>query len=126
MPGEHGSVIHLVMHRMESRHFAVTERAKESSSDGLAWDQIPEAINVRGSRFALAIKNLREEKFELPLERTCVALGNQRGRRGDLYVQGRVDKACLEVVDDSAAETHEPAEIGLVAELVEPYAVFVR
>jgi hypothetical protein len=121
-----GGVIHLVMQPMESRHFAVPERAEEFSPDALNWDPIPQAISVRGSRYALSIKDLREEEFELPLARTRVAIGNQLGRRGDLYVQGRVDKACLEVVGEPVADEREPVEIGLVAELVTPYAVFVR
>jgi hypothetical protein len=123
---QRGGVIHLVMQPMESRHFAVPERAEEFSSDGLKWDPIPQAINVRGSRYALAIRDLREEKFELPLAHTRVAIGNQLGRRGDLYIQGRVDKACLEVIDKPVADEREPVEIALVAELVDPYAVFVR
>lgn len=123
---QRGGVIHLVMQPMVSRHFAVEERAEELSRDAVNWDPIPREINVRGSRYALAIKDLREERFELSLGRTRVAIGNQQGRRGDLYVQGRVDKACLEVVDAPVADEREPVEIGLVAELVEPYAVLVR
>jgi hypothetical protein len=123
---ERGGVIRLVMQPMVSRHFAVPERASKLSRDGLEWEEIPREINVRGSRYALAIKELREERFELPLARTRVAIGNQLGRRGDIYVQGRVDKACLEVVGDPVADEPEPVEIGLVAELVDPYAVFVR
>ncbi len=123
---QRGGVIHLVMQPMESRHFAVPERAEEFSRDGLKWDPIPKEINVRGSRYALAIKDLREEEFELPLARTRVAIGNQLGRPGDLYIQGRVDKACLEVVGEPVPDEREPVEIGLVAEIVDPYAVFVR
>jgi hypothetical protein len=123
---QRGGVIHLVMKPMESRHFAVTERAQELSRDGMSWESIPSGINVVGSRYALAIKELREEKFELPLAHTRVAIGNQLGRRGDLYIKGRVDKACLEIIDEPVTEEGEPIEIGLVAELVDPYAVFVR
>lgn len=124
---QRGGVIHLVMQPMESRHFAVPERAEAFSRDGLKWELIPREINVVGSRYALAIKELREEKFELPLAHTRVAIGNSLGRRGDRYITGRVDKACLEVVGDRIDEENERvAEIGLVAELVDPYAVFVR
>jgi len=121
-----GGTIHLVMQPMESHHFAVTERADEMSHDGLNWEPIPEGINVIGSRYALAIKDLHEDKFGLPLAHTRVAIGNSVGRRGDLYVQGRVDKACLEVVDEPVAEEPAPIAIEFVADLVEPYAVFVR
>ena len=125
---QHGHVIYLCMHPMQSHHFAVTERAKEFSSDGVNWEPIPEEINVIGSRFALAIKDLHDESFELPLADTTVAIGNSKGRRGDRYIQGRVDKGCLEVTDHSEVEDPEARtiEIGLVAELVDPFAVFVR
>jgi hypothetical protein len=124
-----GETIHLVMHPMVSNHFAVTTRAGEMSTDGQEWTPIPDPVNVLGSRYALAIATLEPVEFELPLSQTRVALGNSRGRRGDEYIQGRVDKAIFEVVDgptdDDGAE-REAEQIGLVAELVEPFAVFVR
>lgn len=127
-----GETIHLVMHPMVSNHFAVTARAAEMSIDGREWQQIPDAINVVGSRYALAITDLQRVEFALPLSQTRVAVGNSRGRRGDEYIQGRVDKAVLEVVGDSldgqdVEHSARPVEeIGLVAELVDPFAVFVR
>lgn len=126
-----GEAIHLVMQPMQSNHFAVTERADEMSTDGVDWVPIPESINVLGSRFALAIKALEPVEFSLPLSQTRVAMGNQRGRRGDEYIKGRVDKAVLEVVDGDESvgpelDDRPPIDIGLVAELVSPYAVFVR
>lgn len=126
-----GQTIHLVMQPMQSNHFAVTARAEEMSADGVSWDPIPKPIDVVGSRFALAIKGLHETQLELPLGHTRVAAGLKRGRRGDMYIRGRVDKAVLEIVDEDDLELPEAAEatvkqIGLVAELVAPYAVFVR
>lgn len=124
-----GEVIYLCMHPMTSHHFAVTKRATEYSADGVEWTEIPEAINVIGSRYALAIKDLRNEDFDLPLSRTRVAVGTSIGRRGDEYISGRVDKACLEIGPEvPEAGEHGPAivKIGLVAELVEPFAVIVR
>ena len=81
-----------------------------------------------GSRYALPIKNLRREDFYLSLASTKVAIGNSLGRVGSQYVAGRVDKACLEATADPIAEPGEEstAHIGLVAEMVSPYAVFVR
>lgn len=127
-----GEAIHLVMEPMVSSHFAMPVRAEEMSMDSLEWEPIPEPINVLGSRFALAVKDLKPVQFELPLSHTRVAAGNQRGRRGDEYVMGRVDKAVLEIVEDdpqddgSEAEKRPPVPIGLVAEIVKPYAVFLR
>lgn len=124
-----GEAIHLVMHPMLSNHFAVTARAEEMSPDGHDWKPIPAPINVLGSRYALAIAALQPVEFALPLSQTRVAVGNSRGRRGDEYIQGRVDKAVLEVVDeptDGEAADRPAEEIGLVAEVIEPFAVFVR
>jgi hypothetical protein len=124
-----GEEIHLIMKPMVSNHFAVSVRAKEMSTDGISWQRIPDPINVLGSRYALAIDELEVTEFELPLGHTRVAVGTSRGRRGDEYIKGRVDKAVLEVVeaDSSLGEVPEAtASIGLVARLVPPYAVFVR
>ncbi len=119
--------IYLVMHPMVSRHFAVTERAEEFSADGVHWQKVPRAIDVIGSRYALAIESLEEADFELPLSQTRVAVGNSVGRRGDHYIKGRVDKACLEMVDQPVdADEAQSMYIQLVAKLVEPHAVLLR
>lgn len=121
-----GGVIYLCMQPMESRHFAIPDRATEYSVDGLRWERIAPAINVRGSRYALAIKSLHTEEFDLPLQRTRVAIGTSAGRPGSQYVRGRVDKACLEVADGAITDVPLQVRIGLTAEVIEPYAVIVR
>ena len=123
-----GNVIYLCMQAMTSRHYAVPERAKEFSSDGIHWQEIPGPINVLGSRYALAIKDLHYEHLELPLERTKVACGMSLGRPGSQYLKGRVDKACLEVTEAEVQKgvARVPVEVAAVAELVEPFAVLVR
>ena len=88
------------MHPMDSKHFAHPIRADEFSVDGIKWEIIPAAISVLGSRYALVIKNLRKDNFDLPLDLTQVALGNSMGATGSNYIRGRVDKACLQVVGD--------------------------
>lgn len=125
---QRGQVIYLCMEEMESHHFASQIRADQFSIDGIEWKDIHPAINVLGSRYALAIKELRKEEFELPLAQTRVALGTSEGREGDRYVSGRVDKACLKVTDSvgNTASDRKVIQIRLVAELVEPYAVFLR
>jgi len=125
---ERGNQIHLCMEEMESNHFAVSERATQFSEDGIDWLEIPPEIHVIGSRYALAIRGLEQRSLELPLAQTEVAIGNSKGRRGDRYIKGRVDKACLEVVEpaETGDDSGPVVEIGLVAQLVEPYAVIVR
>jgi hypothetical protein len=125
---EKGETIYLCMQPMDSKHFAPSVRAEEFSVDGISWKPIPAGINVTGSRYAVVIKDLRLENFELPLGRTRVTLGNNMGAAGSKYISGRVDKACLEIVDSApgAESETESRHIGLVAEIVKPYAVFVR
>src|SRR6202049_5017054 len=57
---QRGQVIYLCMQPMESSHFAEPIRAADFSVNGIDWQPIHLAINVRGSRYALAIKNLRK------------------------------------------------------------------
>lgn len=121
--------IYLCMEEMESRHFAEPKRADQYSADGLEWADVPQPINVLGSRYALVLEELRITKFDLSLARTRVAIGNQQGKLGSAYISGRVDKACL-VVESIPPFDGEPTpsskRIGLVAKLKSPYAVFLR
>lgn len=125
-----GHPIHLVMEEMNSNHFAEPLCAAEFSVDNLNWQEIPQDIQVRGSRYALKIGNLREVADELPLDSTRVAIGPTQGRLGSRYIQGRVDKACLEVLaaPEILNEDNEKSvrPINLVADLLPPYAVFLR
>lgn len=127
---ERGQPIHLVMEAMESNHFAEPLCAAEASSDGINWFEIPKEIEVRGSRFALKISSLAETDLVLPLQQTVVPVGPSKGRTGSRYVKGKVDKACLQVLEQ-AELSNEPTEkferkISLIAELADPYAVFLR
>lgn len=132
---ERGQTVYLCMHPMNSKHFAHPVRADEFSIDGIRWDIIPKNINVLGSRYALVIKNLRKDNFDLPLGLTQVALGNSMGSLGSSYIKGRVDKACLQIIGNSGEtgiegagepETEAARHIELVAELADPYAVYLR
>src|SRR6266496_151142 len=111
-----GGVIYLCMQEMESTHFAEPIRADEWSTDGIEWSDFPEVIEVRGSRYALVIQNLRQTEMELVLDNTKVALGNSMGARGNKYIRGRVDKACLEVADGAVENPEKVVRIGLVAD----------
>ena len=124
-----GGVIYLCMQEIDSKHYAEQIRADQFSTDGRGWENIPSGINVLGSRFALAIKNLHKEEFGLPLSRTRVAIGNSTGRAGNRYIRGRVDKACLEITDEGEVSPDPDKDIipiKLVAELCSPYAVHLR
>jgi hypothetical protein len=120
--------IYLCMQPMDSKHFAEPLRASKFSMDGVHWEEVPAPINCKGSRYALIIKELREEHFDIALPNTRVALGNSMGRPGNAYIAGRVDKACLVAQEGIDAEENDEQRIhiGLVAEIHDPFAVFVK
>lgn len=126
---QQGRPIHLVMEEMDSKHDAMPACSAEFSIDNKVWQPIPKPIEVRGSKFALAINNLRIADETLLLHQTKVAVGPNKDRIGNLYIGGQVDKACLEVIDEpvlinNAAKSEKT--IGLIADLVAPYAVFLQ
>jgi hypothetical protein len=124
---QRGGTIFLCMEPIDSNHFADPIRADEYSIDGYNWESVHPSINACGSRYALVIDGLDEEEFKLPLAQTQVAWGNSKGANGDRYIRGRVDKGCLEIVPESAdAANGRVVNIGLVAKIVKPYAVFLR
>lgn len=122
--GSVGPIV-LAMQPMTSNHFAEPVRADEYSEDGVKWKPVPKGINCRGSRYALLVDSLDEVDELVDLSRTRVAIGPSRGKVGANYIQGRVDKACLEVTDEPAGEP-KLVQIGLRANVVAPYAVFLR
>lgn len=124
-----GEPIHLCMEEMVSNHFGEPLSAAEQSADGQRWERIPNEIDVRGSRYALVIEALHQDRFLLPLERTRVPVGPSSGRLGSRYVKGKVDKACLEVLAEAERVNEEDRNerpIRFVATLRPPYAVFLR
>ena len=115
----------LAMQPMTSNHFAEPIRAEEYSDDGVHWGLVPPGINCVGSRFALVIDSLLEVDDTIDLGTTRVGVGPSLGRAGSAYIQGRVDKACLEVTDQLIGEPRLMA-IGYRANILKPYAVYLR
>lgn len=123
---EKGTPLVLYMQAMESKHRADRIRAGEYSVDSISWEPIPHGINVYGSRFAICIDSLDSVEQQIDLAKSHVALGLSQGKRGDKYVQGRVDKACLVADDTSVIADRDEHPINLIAQVVAPFAVFVR
>jgi hypothetical protein len=123
---EAGRDVFLVMHKMDSKHFAEPKAAEEYSTDGVNWDRVPKGIVVKGSRYALVLEDLAEVQEELDLNAVEVAVGPSRGRGGAAYIKGRVDKACFQIANPRTASLREVKQIDLVAKLAQPYAVLLR
>jgi hypothetical protein len=124
-----GEEVLIIMQKMNSKHAAPAEIAKEYSDDGVNWQPIPKGIEVRGSRYALVLDELREDDFELDLGDLEVGVGPSRGKRGDRYLLNQNDKGCFlftERVIPVAPDERIIKPIKLVARVKSPFAVFVR
>jgi hypothetical protein len=124
-----GEEVLIIMQKMNSKHTAPPEVAKEYSDDGVNWQPVPEGIEVRGSRFALVLDELRIEEFPIDLGELEVGVGPSRGRRADKYLMNQADKGCFLYMPRAtpvAPEERILKPIGLVARVKAPYAVFVR
>lgn len=123
-----GQQVYLCMHEMVSKHYADPVRAEEYSVDGVTWKKVPKQINVLGSRYALVLESFEKTAFDVSLAHTKVGVGMRQGRAGVDYIQGRVDKACLEVTSEPLAPraADKVLKIDVAARLAQPYAVLLR
>jgi len=121
-----GRVVQLAMHRMNSNHLADPKLSKDYSDDGVVWRPVPKGIQVLGSKYALVLGSLEEANFELDLDSIRVACGASQGRLASDYIRGHVDKGCFEIGEPTGNGIAHPVRIGLVAKLIEPYAVFLK
>lgn len=124
-----GSEILIIMQKMNSKHDDPPEVAKQYSDDGVNWQPIPKGIEVRGSRFALVLDELKLEEFDVDIGDLQVGVGPNRGRRADKYLIGQADKGCFVYSPREvpiAPEEKIIKHIGLVARVKPPFAVFVK
>ena len=103
-----------------------SEWATEISEDGKVWEPIPSGVHIKGSRYAIVCKCLQEVDGEIDLASYEVAVGSRRGMRLSEYIRHRVDKGCAFQTCKPRLDRVKPVTISYVAEIVEPYAVFVR
>ena len=122
-----GKEIYIVMEEIDSHHPRTDIIAKEYSEDGIDWKPIPKGIEVRGSRYAVVLDELKVGDLDLDLKNYKVALGPSMGRVAAQYVKGRVDKACI-LTNDSpmGSSDSDVKKIKLAAKIKKPFAVFTR
>lgn len=119
----------IIMEKMNSKHDAPPEVAKEYSDDGVNWKPIPPGIEVRGSRYALVLDQLQTQEFDLDLRELQVGVGPNRGRVANTYIVGQADKGCFIYMpprDPFPPDPKATKHIGVVAKVKAPYAVLVR
>lgn len=125
-----GNGIFLVMEPIISNADPDIVPAKQYSEDGVLWKPIPSGILVTGSRYALVLGEISPVDFEIDLRAFSVGVGPSRGKSAEKYIQGRIDKACLQRSDHPLKLSQEKENVirkaGYVARLEEPYAVILR
>lgn len=99
--------------------------AKENSEDNVLWRPIPSEIHITVSKYALVLKNLKESDFNLALNDYQVAVGPSRGKSLASYLRFRVDKALAQRTG-SLSEVGPELKISFTADLVEPYALYLK
>lgn len=122
------SGIHLLMQVVKSNADPDLLPAQEYSVDGTNWLQIPDGINVLGSRYALVLGEIKPDSLKFTLDQYEVAEGRSKGKLASDYLKGRIDKGCF--IKSAEAENSNNSDsfsmIQYTAKIVDPYAVFLR
>jgi hypothetical protein len=123
---EAGEQVYLIMEEIDSRHPPTSLVASQYSEDGIDWKPIPDGIQVRGSRYALVLGEIKEGDLDITFSEYEVAAGPSTGKSANGYIGGRVDKACLVRAAQPSVVTGKTAKISHFAQLQPPYAVFTK
>jgi hypothetical protein len=124
---EEGSKIYIVMEEIASHHPPSTLVATEYSIDGINWQDVPKGIQVRGSRYAVVLDEIKDGDLSLDLMDYQVAVGQSTGKSAAKYIGGRIDKACITWTSQRPQiEATAVKKISHFAEIKKPYAVFMR
>jgi hypothetical protein len=116
---------YLAMSVTQSRFAGPAKCAKEYSTDGKSWLPLPAGVTVKGSKYAVICKNLEPIQKQIDLSMYGVSVGPSRGKALSDYLKYRVDKACATLSDEPLPST-KLTDISYVAEIVNPYSVFLR
>ena len=115
----------LVAIETKSVHSGDAVPASAFSTDGTTWARLRPGVSVTCSRFALVCRRLDGGPRTINLADYVVGVGPSAGRRVTAYLRGRVDKVCS-VRDQRATSDPWICDVAFTAEIVEPYAVFIR
>ncbi len=121
--------IYLVMEQIHSNHPPTNHIASLYSSNGRDWTPIPDGIEVRGSRYAVVINEILDGDLDIDLSHYKVAYGPSSGKNASDYIQGRVDKGCIDKIKVPQIGFTIPSTIKKISHygrIVDPFAVFVK
>jgi hypothetical protein len=115
--------VEVVMIRTRSDFIGPWVPAREESMDGIDWSPTRAGIVTTG-RYALVLRSLQTTTDVIDLGRYEVGIGPLAGMALPEYLRARADKACARLAVSPASVDFRP--IGMLADLVPPYAVLLR
>ncbi len=121
-------IIYILMETIESNADPDILPATHYSADGINWEEIPEGVDVLGSRYALIMDEIKPVDISFHPEEFIIAIGPSREKIASEYLRGHVDKACLTIAGSAPQATGDikVREARYAAELLEPYAVLLK
>jgi hypothetical protein len=124
-----GQIPKLIMTFTPSKPFSTNIKwAKEFTIDSEKWLPLPGGIHVKGSKHAIVCNNLQQVNEGIDFNAYEVATGNRKGVKLSNYIRYRIDKACAVYTNTTnlLSIKQQLTRISYIAELKEPYAVFLR
>lgn len=123
-----GEKVYLALSRTNSALYNPQTQSSLYSVNGSEWYNVPKDMEIFGSRYAIICRELVRCSFEINTSAYLIGVGINRGKNLSQYLKGRVDKACAfykgsEHNDEMQTKT---VKIDYIAEIVEPYAVFLK
>jgi hypothetical protein len=111
-----------------SKYISQPKLMREYSIDRKEWYPLPLGVSIRGEcRYALICKNLRRVNMLIDLNMYKVATGKNKGKPLGEVIKFRVDKACAFFEHTrTGLSKAKNIEILYIAEITEPFAVFLR
>ncbi len=116
----------LLLSLTPSKYIAQPKLAKEYSPDRKIWFPLPKGVLVKGSKFAIICRNLKKVNVKINLNVYEVAIGKNKGRPLGEVIKARVDKACGFLNPRYAHYKRREVKISYIAEIIRPYAVFLK
>jgi hypothetical protein len=120
-----GIKVYLAMSFTKSKPQMTGHECKMFSVNNKDWKEIPNGIKVTGSKYAIVCSQLEDCNIRLNLDSYQVAIGPSRGKIASQYIGFRVDKGCLQKLDNTDISSNE-VSIQLISEIVEPFAVLLK
>jgi len=111
-----------------SKYISQAKVAREYSINKKEWYPLPAGVLIKGGcQYALICKNLRKVSMPIDLNMYRVATGKNKGKPLREVVKFQVDKACafLNQTNNDLLKSKNK-ETFYIAEIIEPFAVFLR